>query len=79
MSLEPVLIGGKWRQSEHAAGEFQAVDPATKAASREIYPVSSSGDVERACEAAGEPLLRNASRVSSTATRRRLKNIASCW
>ena len=54
MYLEPVLINGEWRQSEHPAGQFQAVDPATKAASREIFPVSSSDEMERACQAAGE-------------------------
>ena len=31
MSLEPVLIDGEWRQAEHPAGQFPAVDPATKA------------------------------------------------
>jgi 2,5-dioxopentanoate dehydrogenase len=54
MSLEPVLIGGEWRSAENPAGEFSAVDPATKAASSETYPVSSFDDVARACRAAGE-------------------------
>ena len=54
MYLEPVLIDGEWRQSESPAGQFQAVDPATKAESKELYPVSGNDEVERACRAAGE-------------------------
>ena len=54
MSLEPVLIDGAWRQADTPAGEFSAIDPATRTASRETYPVSSFNDVARACRAAGE-------------------------
>ncbi len=54
MSLEPVLIGGEWRQADNPAGEFPAVDPATRAASAETYPVSSADEVEQACRAALE-------------------------
>ena len=54
MTLEPVLIDGEWREADRPAGQFRAVDPASKALSREAYPVSGSGEVERACLAAGE-------------------------
>jgi len=54
MSLEPVLLAGEWRRAENPAGQFHAVDPATRAPSREAYPVSSFDDVTRACRAAEE-------------------------
>ena len=54
MPLEPVLVDGEWRQSEHPAGTFRAVDPATKTESAEAYPVSSASEVERAVGAAAE-------------------------
>ncbi len=52
MDLQPVLIDGAWRDSEAPAGRFQSVDPSTRAASSEYYPVSGAGEVERACQAA---------------------------
>ena len=52
MSLEPVLVDGAWREAEEPAGRFQSVDPSTRTESREHYPVSSAGEVERACRAA---------------------------
>ena len=52
MLLQPVLIDGAWRESENPAGRFQSVDPSTRAASSEQYPVSGASDVERACRAA---------------------------
>jgi alpha-ketoglutaric semialdehyde dehydrogenase len=54
MSLEMVLIDGRWRQAENPAGEFSAVNPATKAASRQRYPVSGFDDIARAVRAALE-------------------------
>ena len=54
MPLEPVLVDGEWRQSEHPAGTFHAVDPATKIESAEAYPISSALEVERAVAAAAE-------------------------
>jgi NADP-dependent aldehyde dehydrogenase len=52
MPLEPVLIDGEWREARHPAGEFRAIDPATKAESAEAYPISAAADVERAVRAA---------------------------
>jgi NADP-dependent aldehyde dehydrogenase len=54
MALEPVLVAGEWRKAENPAGQFNAVDPATKQPSKESYPVSSFDDVARACRAAEE-------------------------
>jgi 2,5-dioxopentanoate dehydrogenase len=54
MSLEPVLIDGRWRQAENPAGEFSAVNPATKAVSAQRYPVSSLDDVSPAVRAASK-------------------------
>jgi NADP-dependent aldehyde dehydrogenase len=51
MSLQPILVGGEWRQAVGPAGTFNAVDPATGTPSREAYPVSRAGDVARAVEA----------------------------
>jgi NADP-dependent aldehyde dehydrogenase len=52
--LEPVLIGGEWRQASNPAGAFSAVDPSTREPLAERYPVSGIDDVERACLAAQE-------------------------
>jgi NADP-dependent aldehyde dehydrogenase len=52
--LEPVLIAGEWRKAENPAGAFSAVNPSTKTALAERYPVSSFDDVARACHAAEE-------------------------
>ena len=47
MSLQPILINGEWRASD-AVGEFEAVNPSTKTALPETYPVSSAAEVEEA-------------------------------
>jgi alpha-ketoglutaric semialdehyde dehydrogenase len=52
--LEPVLIGGEWRQASNPAGSFSAVNPSTGEPLEQSYPVSGIEDVERACEAAQE-------------------------
>ena len=49
--LEPVLIDGEWRPARNPTGGFSAVDPATKAAASQVYPVSGLDDVEDACHA----------------------------
>jgi NADP-dependent aldehyde dehydrogenase len=52
MTLEPVLIGGEWRQASKPAGSFNAIDPSTGKALPESYPVSGKDDVEAAFRAA---------------------------
>lgn len=54
MVLEPVLIAGKWQQSQDSAGFFNAVDPATRSTLPERYPVSSMKDIAIALEAGQE-------------------------
>ena len=54
MTLEKVLIDGEWRGAENPAGEFSAVNPATKAVSAQRYPVSSFDDVAQAIRAGSE-------------------------
>ncbi len=53
MIHQPVLIDGAWREAAAPVGSFQALNPATKTALDEAYPVSSAADVERALAAAG--------------------------
>src|SRR4051794_18233445 len=53
MSKQPVLIGGQWLAST-ASQTFQAVNPSTRAALPEVYPVSPWEEIERAVEAAAE-------------------------
>jgi len=52
MVLEPVLIGGEWRQASKPAGSFNAIDPSTGKPLPESYPVSGRDDVEAAFRAA---------------------------
>ncbi|MEM7531225.1 MAG: aldehyde dehydrogenase (NADP(+)) [Chloroflexota bacterium] len=54
MSLEPVLINGKWQQATNPTGSFTATDPTKKEAIPNEYPVSGMDDVEAAVEAAQE-------------------------
>ncbi len=51
MSPEPVLIAGKWRESERT-GTFQAANPATGEFLPPLYPVSSWSDCEAALNSA---------------------------
>ncbi|MEJ5311529.1 MAG: aldehyde dehydrogenase (NADP(+)) [Anaerolineae bacterium] len=53
MALQPVLINGEWRASD-AVGEFEAINPSTKTALPETYPVSSAAEVEAAIRAGYE-------------------------
>jgi 2,5-dioxopentanoate dehydrogenase len=48
MQLEPVLIAGEWRPASRPAGSFSAVNPATKAALPEAFPISGPDDVAAA-------------------------------
>ena len=61
MSLQPVLIAGKWRAAQ-AAGTFHAQNPATAEELPEQYPVSAWPDCDAALAAASEAavLLRTA-------------------
>lgn len=52
MSLQPILIAGKWQQARNPVDSFAAVNPATKVSLPERYPVSGMDDVEAALEAA---------------------------
>ena len=54
MSMQPVLINGSWRTPENPIDTFQAVDPAKKEVLPEIYPVSSSEDVDEILAAGSE-------------------------
>jgi len=54
MSMEPVLIAGKWRQAESPKGSFTATNPTTKMALPEAYPVSGPADIEAAIASAQE-------------------------
>jgi NADP-dependent aldehyde dehydrogenase len=51
MNVQPVLVAGRWRAS-HAAGTFQAENPATQQPLAETYPVSSWSDIDEALDAA---------------------------
>ena len=51
MSIEAVLINGKWEIPENPENTFRAVNPAEKADLPPIYPVSNSDDVERVIKA----------------------------
>mgnify|MGYP002635823363 CR=1 FL=1 len=53
MSIQPVLIDGKWRAAA-ATGQFQANNPTTKEALTHVYPVSSWDDCEAALCAADQ-------------------------
>jgi NADP-dependent aldehyde dehydrogenase len=57
MTLQPVLIAGKWRQANSPAGSFRAMNPTTKTPMPEEYPVSSAADVEAAIQAAYEAVV----------------------
>ena len=50
-TVAPVLIGGSWRAARNPAGTFTAVDPSTKAALPDAYPISGAEDVAEACAA----------------------------
>jgi NADP-dependent aldehyde dehydrogenase len=51
MSFSPILINGTWQPPENPIGEFQAIDPSTKKAIPEVFPVSSFKDIKRAVDA----------------------------
>ena len=51
MAVQPVLIGGTWRQARHSA-TFQAGNPATAKPLPDIYPVSHWEDCDAALTAA---------------------------
>jgi alpha-ketoglutaric semialdehyde dehydrogenase len=51
VTTKPVLIAGEWRASKNTAGAFTAVDPTTRAALPDSYPVSGMDDVADACHA----------------------------
>jgi 2,5-dioxopentanoate dehydrogenase len=50
--MKSLLIGGEWRQAQNPAGAFRAINPATGEAGDDVYPISSTADVEAALDAA---------------------------
>ena len=52
MPLQPVLINGEWRQSRAPVDSFCAVNPMTKEALPERYPVSDEAEIIEALKAA---------------------------
>jgi NADP-dependent aldehyde dehydrogenase len=52
MTIEPILIGGEWRQASHKAGTFRAVNPAKNETLAEEYPISDWSDCDAALAAA---------------------------
>jgi NADP-dependent aldehyde dehydrogenase len=57
VALEPVLVAGEWRQASGPAGHFAAVDPATKTALPDTYPISGHADVAGALRAGAEAVV----------------------
>ncbi len=53
MSIQPVLIDGQWRSSSGTTS-FQSVNPATRAALADEYPVSPWEEIERAVASAAD-------------------------
>jgi alpha-ketoglutaric semialdehyde dehydrogenase len=51
MTYQKVLIAGQWRDSSNPVGSFNAMNPATKQALPEAYPVSGQEDVNEAIAA----------------------------
>ncbi len=49
--LQPVLIAGQWRPSNHT-GSFSPLNPSTRQPTGEVFPVSSLEEVEEVIEAA---------------------------
>jgi NADP-dependent aldehyde dehydrogenase len=54
MSVQPVLIAGKWQTPENALGTFTADNPATKSALPDAYPISGLDEIEGALQAGQE-------------------------
>lgn len=52
MIIQPVLLNGSWRSSCNPEGTFNAINPATREALPETYPISGKEDVELALTAA---------------------------
>ncbi len=57
MTLQPILINGSWQQAYSPVGSFTAINPATKTALKEIYPVSSFTDVDMMLTAAQKTIM----------------------
>ncbi len=51
MTIQPILIDERWRESRHS-GTFQAENPALQTPLDEVYPVSSWADVDAALDSA---------------------------
>ena len=54
MSIQPVLIAGKWQTSKNPVGSFSAVNPATKSPLPAEYPISGLDDIKQALPAGQE-------------------------
>jgi NADP-dependent aldehyde dehydrogenase len=65
MSIQPVLINGEWRQANHKAGTFRAMNPATGESLAEEYPISDWADLEAALAAAATAFVEMAAQPPS--------------
>ncbi len=51
MAMEPILIAGSWRESQHPAGELRIEDPSTREPLPQVYPVTGRAEIEEAIAA----------------------------
>ena len=51
MSIQPILIAGKWKEAKNPSGTFNAVNPARKSTLPESYPISGMDDIVELLEA----------------------------
>jgi NADP-dependent aldehyde dehydrogenase len=51
MSLQPILIDGQWQPAVSPVSTFQAMNPTTKMALDDTYPISNADEVERVIQA----------------------------
>lgn len=47
MSLQPILIGGRWQPAAHPLGTFQAYNPTTGEPLPEQYPISAPAEIDQ--------------------------------
>lgn len=52
--MEPVLIDGEWRAPHTVGDHFSAINPATRSALPEVYPVSDWAEIEESLQAGVE-------------------------
>jgi 2,5-dioxopentanoate dehydrogenase len=57
MSLQPILLDGKWLPSQSPASTFHAMNPTTKTPLEDEYPVSNAAEVEQIITASYQAVL----------------------